>query len=100
MKLLKMLAVVVLAAMMLGASCRGPVTPPPIAVEPNDTENCPAACENLRKLGCPEGEPLENGTTCEKFCEDTQKAGHGLNPTCVMAMTECSGLAACTNPRK
>ena len=99
MKFLKMFALVMLSGMLLGASCRG-IHPPPIAVEPNDTENCPAACENLRVLGCPEGEVLEDGTTCEKFCADTQEAGHGLNPTCIMTMKACSELEACTNPTR
>jgi len=99
MKYVKLLALMMLAGMLLGASCRG-THAPPIAVEPNDTGNGPAACENLRKLGCPEGEPLEDGITCEKFLVDTHLNGHGLNPTCVMRMKACNELAECTNPTR
>ena len=99
MKILRLLALMMLVLMMLGASCRG-VHLPPIAVEPNDTENCPAACENLRLLGCPEGLPVENGDTCEKVCVDQQQQGLPRNPTCVMKMSACSELEGCTNPTR
>ena len=58
--------------------------------------DCPAACEKLRELGCPEGQPLEDGTTCEKFCKDTQESGHALRPSCVMNITACSQVNDCT----
>jgi hypothetical protein len=39
-------------------------------------------------MGCEEGEDLENhdGTiiTCEEWCKDTIKQGHGLNPTHIL----------------
>jgi len=88
---------VVLVFCLGGVTCQ-PVHPP-IPIEPNDTENCAAACTHLTALGCPEGEPLEDGTSCTKFCVDTQKSGHPLNPTCVMKMTACSELEGCTAPR-
>ncbi len=85
------------ATLRLGASCG--VRPPPIVVEPDDTANCASACKKLVKLNCPEGQPLEDGTTCTKFCTDTQESGFPLNPTCVMGMTKCAELSVCTSPR-
>jgi len=98
MKFIRLALGAFVVVMMAGATCQTPY-PPPIPIEPNDTENCPAACEKLRELGCPEGQPLEDGTTCEKFCTDTQQSGHPLNPTCVMGMSSCTELPGCTNPR-
>lgn len=79
----------------------GPWIYPPMPVEPDDTDKCPAACERLRALGCEEGEPLSDGTTCEKFCLDTQKAGHSLNPSCVMTISTCDEVETkCAQNRK
>jgi hypothetical protein len=36
---------------------------------------CEDFCRHLRTLGCREGQPLADGTPCEKFCIDTQEAG-------------------------
>lgn len=73
-----------------------PATP----VIPKDT-NCPAACQHFRDLGCEEGDPLPDGTTCEKFCEDTQAAGHALRPSCIMTLTSCDPkeMEKCQGPR-
>lgn len=89
------LALVILAAFTLsGATCQ--LRPPPVPIEPTDTNMCPSACENLRKLGCPEGNPLEDGTTCETFCQTTQKEGHPLNPTCISTIKSCDEISSCT----
>jgi len=69
--------------------------PKPLPNVPPDTDQCAAACEHLRELGCEEGKPLEDGTSCEKFCEDTQNSGHWLNPTCVKDIMSCSEIDAC-----
>lgn len=71
----------------------------PVVVEPGDTDKCPAACAHLRDLGCEEGQPLEDGTTCEKFCVETQKNGQPLNPTCVLSITACTEIESCTRAR-
>jgi hypothetical protein len=92
-RLLALFVFLFLAATLLGATCK---PPPPQPVEPKDTADCPAACEKLRELGCPEGDPLEDGTTCEVFCKDTQESGHALRPSCVMGITDCSQLRDCT----
>ena len=69
----------------------GPVLPP-MPTTPTDT-NCAGACEHLRVLGCEEGAPLPDGTTCEQFCKETQKQGHALRPSCVMKLKSCSPMA-------
>lgn len=81
--------VVWIGGFLVGGHC-GPPTPTP--VEPPDTSDCPAACERLQELGCPEGEPLSDGTTCVEFCIETQQRGHALNPSCVRTITRCSEL--------
>lgn len=68
--------------------------PKPDPVLPTDTGSCAAACEHLASLGCEEGKPLEDGTSCEKFCVDTQNSGHGLNPSCVVGIESCEELEA------
>ena len=68
---------------------------PPIPQEPTDTADCGAACLKLKELGCEEGNDLENGVSCEAFCIDTQINGHGLNPSCIKSITDCSELERC-----
>ncbi|OPZ34512.1 MAG: hypothetical protein BWY99_02507 [Synergistetes bacterium ADurb.BinA166] len=77
------------------AAC-GPRNEPVVHV-PDDTPDCPAACRHLRGedgsgLDCEEGKDLPDGTTCEKFCLDTQQSGHGLNPSCVVRVGKCSDM--------
>lgn len=76
-------------------SCDNVVKPDPKL--PTDTDQCAPACENLRSLGCEEGEDLVNGetdevVTCEAFCKETQEKGHALNPTCVAKITACDQI--------
>jgi hypothetical protein len=72
-----------------------PITDQPTPHVPDDTPNCAAACTHLKDLKCPEGEPLEDGTTCQQFCENTQNSGHALNPTCVLAIKLCPEINKC-----
>lgn len=74
--------------------------PTPVPNPPPDTDKCPAACEKLRSLGCEEGQPLEDGTTCEQFCQATQDAGHWLNPTCIMSIESCGEIEDCGDTTK
>lgn len=60
------------------------VTPHPKPVEPTDTPSCATACKKLQDMKCEEGQPLEDGTTCEKFCTNTQQSGHALRPGCIL----------------
>ena len=94
--------------------CPPNITPDPIVIV--DTNMCQPACTNLRALGCEEGTPIFTGepcnagmgcsdgatcidymckVTCERFCEDTQKNGVWLNPTCVTKITDCSDIETC-----
>ncbi len=93
-KTVKLAAIILMAFALSGATCN--FRPPPVPIEPSDTNKCEAACANLRSLGCPEGQPLEDGTTCEKFCKDTQEAGHPLNPTCISTISSCDEITVCT----
>lgn len=91
---LTLLATILLAICLMGGSCWGPVKPDPKI--PDDSEMCADACDNLRNLGCEEGEDLPdsegNVVTCEIFCLETQGKGHALNPTCVAKITACDQL--------
>lgn len=69
--------------------------PKPVVTTPDDTDMCAPACEHLRDLGCEEGEPLEDGTSCEAFCIEVQTSGHSLNPTCVADIAACSEIEEC-----
>lgn len=77
-----------------------PPTPRPTPVQPTDTSSCAAACKKLEglkrdngKVGCEEATPLEDGTTCEKFCTDTQQRGHALRPSCILEKVQkCSDI--------
>lgn len=91
MKKLSLLLSTLAIFLLTASSCPPTPTPHP----PEDTDKCPAACERLRELGCPEGEPLEDGTTCEDFCIQTQDEGHALNPTCVMEIDSCEEIESC-----
>lgn len=79
-----------------GGTCHVPIVP---VVVPGDVEKCPAACEHLRALSCPEGLPLEDGTSCEDFCVYTQKNGQPLNPSCIVGVKACSEVGSCTNAK-
>jgi hypothetical protein len=79
--------VVLFSVVLLGCPTRSNIpNPRPL---PTDTASCRTACDHLETLGCPEGSPLEDGTTCTKFCEDTQNSGHALNPSCVAEIKSC-----------
>lgn len=94
-KLIALLGAVLLAGAL---SCTSFLRPNPI--EPNDTHMCKAACDKMAELRCPEAAPLEDGTTCQVFCEVTQKQGHALNPTCLAEIQSCSAIEACSVNRE
>ena len=87
----RLLFLIFAGLLLTGSTCNPKPTPHPA----QDTDMCPAACERLRELGCEEGEPLEDGTSCEAFCVETQESGHALNPTCVMQIDSCGEIEAC-----
>ncbi len=93
-----LLVVLVMAPILMGGHCQ--VKPPPIVIEPDDTADCGAACDHLRALGCPEGMPLMDGTSCVDFCIQTQKDGFALAPSCVVTIKTCDELESkCAKPR-
>lgn len=90
------LRLLILSVVLAVSSCAmwGDGVPDPVAVEPGDTHLCDEACGRLRALGCPEGEPLDDGTSCEDFCARTQRAGHALDLRCVVDLSVCEELDA------
>jgi len=90
------------------AACSGKPSPPPIVVQPNDTADCGAACDHLNKLGCEQGKSFkaldaqgkEITVTCKMFCEQTQKQGHALSPSCVLTILTCAEIEKCDTPRQ
>jgi hypothetical protein len=89
------LVLMCLAILVMAPDCGPPPgpTPPPTPPTPTDTNKCPEACANLKKLHCPEAEPIKmsdgSASTCEQFCRDTQSQGVYLNPACVANVTTC-----------
>lgn len=82
--------------LLLTVACDREVVPDPHI--PTDTHNCAPACANLQRLSCPEGDDLEvdgKVVTCADFCEETQKKGHALNPTCVAKINTCGAIDTC-----
>lgn len=96
---MKYLLIFIVLAVSISCHIYGPYIPP-MPVTPTDN-NCPGACQHLRALGCEDGNPLPDGTPCEVFCEETQKAGHALRPSCIMTLTSCSvaEMEKCQTPR-
>lgn len=90
----KIVTVFIASLFLTGAQCQ--VRNVPVPTDPGDSDLCAPACEHLRDLGCEEGDPLEDGTTCEMFCLQTQTKGHRLNLPCVIQISSCEDLFACT----
>jgi len=84
----RFLLIALIAAFSVGATC----SVPPIVIEPPGTDKCTAACKNLQALGCEEGKPLPDGTTCVQFCERTQKKGHWLDTECHAKVQSCAEI--------
>ncbi len=81
---------VLLSIFFLG--CSTAYQPDITVVVPKDTSECDDACIHLRSLSCEEGENLPDGTSCETFCEKTQKRGHALSPSCVLRIDSCDDM--------
>ena len=123
------LAGLAFVAFLTAASCNqnsGGVTPAPPVV--TDQSDCAAACDNLRHLGCDEGNPIDMGTKCKvnsdckdvngntdakqscsalgtcmvscvNFCIDTENQGVWLDPTCVKNISNCNQINSCPTPK-
>lgn len=94
------------------------VTPQPPTVV--DQDKCQAACDNLKRLGCEEAEPIDMhascfgdaeclpGQTCStfgtcvascvSFCVDTENQGVWLDPGCVANVKTCDQVDSCPLP--
>lgn len=91
-----------------------PVVVPPVV--PDTGYSCRTACDNLKFLGCEEGEPLltrhncnfdadcESGqycstgqcvVSCITFCEETQDQGVSLSVACATNINSCEELNDC-----
>lgn len=76
-------------------SCRPAAQPPPdVDVDAEDARvsPCARACERLHSLGCPEGEPSRNGTSCLEVC---RTAGVLVNAPCVARAPNVDAVHAC-----
>lgn len=67
----------------------------PVGPDSRFQQPCADFCRHLRALQCQEGEPLPDGTSCETFCIDTQKAGHNLNIPCILQIQSCAEQQRC-----
>ncbi len=115
--------------LLVGSDCKsngGMITPnPPVITDQNE---CVAACANLQKLHCPEGNAIDmrsackvdsdckglDGqtdtkqactagkcmTSCANFCIETENQGVWLDPICVKSITSCSQIDSCPLPKK
>lgn len=92
-----------------------------------DQDSCAAACENLKRLGCKEGLPVDMGTMCKfdtdcldvygaidtlqtcsalgscmtvctNFCHATEDHGVWLDPVCVSKVQTCDAIDSCPIP--
>lgn len=89
-----------LAAVVIGCKGCRHFRPPPMPVTPTDSDMCPAACNRMAELKCPEAQPLADGTDCVTFCLRTQSAGHSLNPTCLATIDSCEQIEKCSVNRE
>lgn len=66
--------------------------PPP---KPAPTDGCAAACENLRRLGCEEGQSTQGGESCEAVCDNAQLSPAPLPTSCVARASSCDQASQC-----
>jgi len=76
----------------------GCCTTAPVPESIEDIEFCNAACAWMAKMGCEEGQPLPDGTSCADFCRQTQESGHWINPRCLATTTGCEQINDCGAP--
>lgn len=88
--------IVVLAVLFGGLACQ--TTSPTDgagATEKTVETDCQRFCQHLQKLGCEEGKPLADGTSCQSFCVGSTIAGNDLNIDCVTKVKSCGELSRC-----
>lgn len=91
-------ALIVAVGLLLQACPSDTYIPPRFRpVDAGTPADCKVACEHLRDLKCPEGEPDEEGTSCEAFCEHVEKSGTvTLKPACVAEIKACPEIEKCS----
>lgn len=89
-----MRSLVILAAALVTAcaSTPRPLHPEPDVVVVYPADACPMACARLQTLGCPEGDPTPDGTSCETVCRN---AGDLVDAPCVTTARSREELASC-----
>jgi len=73
---------------------------PPGPLRADTPDECAAACDHLRALQCPEGEPAPGPdgeeASCEDVCNNTSDFGISLDTACVRKISACSEINSCT----
>jgi hypothetical protein len=80
-------ATTVWTAAVLISSCKGPVAP----VGGGDAAE-PTVCGHLRELGCPEGQPVDGGETCESLYNRDKDQ---INGACILAAKTAIDVRTC-----
>ena len=61
---------------------------------------CAKACASLKRLGCPEAERPDGGSTCYAICAKAETSGKfGLRPSCVAGAKSIVELRGCASVR-
>lgn len=59
-----------------------------------------AACQNLRRLGCPEGDGVAGGRSCEEtFLMEANRVFVNFRPECIAAASSVDQVRACQTVR-
>lgn len=61
---------------------------------------CAKACATLKRLGCPEADRPDGGSTCYAVCAKAERSGKfGLRPSCVAVSKSQADVKACGSIR-
>jgi hypothetical protein len=89
-------------ALILAVAVQGCPPPPPPNPPPAPTNDggvalpgCPAACENMRRLGCDIGKPTARGASCEDVCANAQANGIDFRTSCLASAASCEAAESC-----
>jgi len=67
------------------------ITPPIPEVSP-----CSTACIHFHELKCPEGDPTNDGASCETVCQNMQSTGMIVyDLACAAEVKSCAAIAQC-----